>query len=399
MKAMITLNRRSIIFIVVGLLVLTAVVYGFWPDSISVQTATVERDSLEVVVQEEGQTEVEDRYVVSAPVAAIARRMVVEAGDAVEAGDPVVDLEAPHASILDRRAQSEAEARVEGAEAAVEQAERQVDAAEAVSERAQEERRRVERLHEQGSATRREMEQATAEALQARARLESARAAVVSARADLRSVEAMLGGGDAEGTVASTLRAPVSGHVLAVHRPSEGPVAPGEALVEVADTEQLRVRIDVLSQDALRIESGTRVRLDQWGGDTTLQATVERVEPEGRTDVSALGVEEQRVGIIAQLDSPPADWERLSAGYRVVAEFVVWEGADVLQVPTGALFRTENGWAVFVVEGGRAERRLVNVGQQANLRAEIVSGLEENETVIVHPGNDVEDGVRVRPRG
>ena len=394
---MITLNRRNILFIIVGLLVFAAVVYGFWPDSISVQTATVERDSLEVVVEEEGQTEVKNRYVVSAPVAAIARRMVVEAGDAVEAGDPVVDLEAPRASILDRRARSEAEARVEGAEAAVEQAERQVDAAEAVSERAQEERRRVERLHEQGSATRREMEQATAEALQAQAHLEAARAAVVSARADLRSAKAMLGGGDAEGTV-TTLRAPVSGYVLAVHRPSEGPVTPGEPLLEVADTKQLHVRIDVLSQDALRIEPGTRVRLDQWGGDTTLQATVERVEPEGRTDVSALGVEEQRVGVIAELDSPPTDWERLSAGYRVVAEFVLWEGADVLQVPTSALFRTEDGWAVFVVEGGRAERRLVDVGQQADLRAEIVSGLDENETVIVHPGNDVDDGVRVRPR-
>ena len=258
----------------------------------------------------------------------------------------------------------------------------------------------MERLHEQGSATRRDLEQATADALQAQARLESARAAVVSARADLRSAEARLGlGGVEEGeTVASTLRAPVSGRVLAVHRPSGGPVAPGETLVEVADTDQLRVRIDVLSQDALRIEPGTRVRLDRWGGDATLQATVERVEPEGRTDVSALGVEEQRVGVVARLDAPPADWERLGAGYRVLAQFVVWEEADVLQVPTGALFRTEDGWAVFVAADGRAERRTVEVGQQAGLRAEVVSGLDEGETVIVHPGNDVEDGARVRPR-
>lgn len=391
-------TRKRMLLIAGGALVMAAVIYGFLPDPLSVQTVRAERGPLRVIVEEEGETQVEERYAISSPVAAFARRVEVEVGDVVEAGQPVVRLEPPRSAILDPRTRAEAVARVEAARAAVAQASEQTDAAGAAAERAGAERRRVERLAADASATPQALEQATAEAARTEADLAAARAGVVAARADLDAAQAALRGsaGDANLPVQDVLRAPAAGRVLAVHRRSEGAVSPGEPLVEVGDTERLEVRVDVLSQDAVRIRPGTRVLIDQWGGGTVLDAVVDRVGPDGFTDVSSLGVEERRVPVVAHLVSPPEAWAGLGSGYRVLARFVVWEDADALQVPTGAVFRTEDGWAVFVVEDGRAVRRAVAMGQQAGLATQILSGLDEGETVIVHPATALDDGTRVR---
>ncbi|NBC01133.1 MAG: efflux RND transporter periplasmic adaptor subunit [Bacteroidetes bacterium] len=392
------LSPKTIGLVVAALVVLALLVYGFWPDPVAVQTAEVSRGDLQVTVEEEGTTAVQDRYVVTAPVAGTLQRLSLQAGDAVAAGDTLAVLRAPAAPVLDGRGRAEAEARLTGAEAGVASAERQADAADAVANRARAERRRVERLHEQGSATQRQRQQAVAEALQAEAQAAAAQAGIATARADVRAARATLAGGMDEEPVASVVRAPAAGQVLAVHRESEGPVQPGEPLVEVGNTAALKVQVDVLSQDALRIRPGTPVLLEQWGGPDTLRATVERVDPDGHTDISALGVEEQRVTVHARLDTRPRDDLRLGSGFRVLARFIVWEGRDVLQVPTSALFRTSDGWAVFVVAGGRTERRPVELGERSGLRAEVRAGLEEGETVIAHPSNEMEDGVRVRAR-
>ena len=154
----------------------------------------------------------------------------------------------------------------------------------------------------------------------------------------------------------------------------------------------------MLSQDAVRIRPESRVIIDQWGGEATLDAVVTRVEPQGVTEVSALGVEEQRVTVRASLTSPPEQWTGLGSGYRVLARFVVWEDDDVLQVPNSALFRSGDGWAVFTVRDGRAAHRAVQVGQQSALTAQIVNGLVEGDRVVVHPPNELEDGSRVSVR-
>jgi HlyD family secretion protein len=393
-------NRKQIVLGAVGVLVLAALAYGFLPEPVPVQTATVGRGPLQVVVEEEGETRVRDTYVVTSPVAAFLRRIELEVGDPVAAGQPVARLEPPRSAILDPRSRTEAASRVQAAQAAVAQAQEQVRAAEAAARRAAADRARYRRLAEAGAAPRQQAELAAAEAVQAAASLESARAGVAAARAELTAARAAASGtaGNAHLPVQDVLRAPAAGRVLAVHRRSEGLVNPGEPLLEIGDPDRLEVRVDVLSQDAVRIRPGTPVLLDQWGGDTPLRAAVRRVEPQGFTEVSSLGVEEQRTTVVAGLESPPSAWASvLGSGYRVLARFIVWQGRDVLQVPTSALFRSGDGWAVFVVEGGRAVRRSVEVGRQAGLAAQVVSGLRDGETVIVHPGNEIEEGARVRP--
>jgi HlyD family secretion protein len=158
------------------------------------------------------------------------------------------------------------------------------------------------------------------------------------------------------------------------------------------------VEIDVLSSDAVRIQPGGRVLFEYWGGPQPLEGRVRMVEPAGFLKISALGVEEQRVWVIADFTSPPAEWQSLGDAYRVEARIITWESSNTLKVPSGALFRRQNAWAVFKVVSGRADLEAVEVGHRGENEAEILSGLAEGERVILHPSDRVGDGVRVKER-
>jgi HlyD family secretion protein len=192
----------------------------------------------------------------------------------------------------------------------------------------------------------------------------------------------------------AVVRAPVSGRVLRVLEESERVVAAGTPLVEVSNTSKVELVADVLSTDAVKLRPGTTVLVEGWGGDGPLRARVRLVEPSAFTKVSALGVEEQRVNVVADFVEP---FVPLGDGYRVEARFVIWEG-EALKVPAGALFRQGDEWSVFRVEGGRAVCREVAAGQRNESEVEIKDGLSEGERVVLHPPNDLEDGARVEPQ-
>jgi HlyD family secretion protein len=148
----------------------------------------------------------------------------------------------------------------------------------------------------------------------------------------------------------------------------------------------------------VRVQVGQRVLIEAWGGDQPLDGVVQRVEPFGFTKVSALGIEEQRVNVVIDITSPRERWERLGHGYRVEPRIVLWESSDVLRVPLSALFRQGERWAVFVERDGRAELRDVEIGQGNGLHAEVRSGLEASERVVLHPAERVSPGVRLAER-
>ncbi len=362
--------RKRIVMGLVAVVVLGLLVFSFLPKPLPVRTALVGRGPLQVTVEEEGRTEIADRYDITSPVAAFLRRITLKAGDTVRAGQPVAWLEAPRSPILDPRSRAEAAERMK--------------AARAIALHAAVERDRVARLAADNAATRRALEQAESEATRAAADLAAAEAALARTQ------------GKAPFDVQRVLTAPTAGRVLAVARQSEGQVNPGDTLIVIGDARNLEVRVDVLSEDAVRMRPGTRVVIEQWGGEAPLQAEVRRIEPQGFTKVSSLGVEEQRVNVVAALTSPPEQWARLGSGYRVLARFVLWEEPSVLQVPASALFRVGDGWAAFAVVGDRAQRCAVAVGQEAGLRTQVLSGLSEGDEVILHPGNTVQDAVRVQ---
>jgi HlyD family secretion protein len=193
--------------------------------------------------------------------------------------------------------------------------------------------------------------------------------------------------------------APITGRVLRVLQESVAVVQPGTQLLEIGDPTDLEVVIDVLSADAVRIEPGAMVLIEHWGGDQTLQAVVRLVEPSAFTKVSALGVEEQRVNVIADFISPFEERAPLGDGFRVEGRIVLWEAPeDVVQVPASALFHESGTWAVYVLEEDRAVRRHVTIGHRTGLRAEVLEGLEAGDAVILHPSDRVGDGGAVRRR-
>jgi HlyD family secretion protein len=224
-----------------------------------------------------------------------------------------------------------------------------------------------------------------------RVEVETARAEVQAAKAALIGPSVAADGGDVV-----PVRSPVSGRVLRVVRESEGVVNPGEPLLEIANARALEVEVEVLSADAVKMAPGTRVIFTRWGGEQPLEGRVRLVEPTGFTKISALGVEEQRVRVIADFTSPEDRWNRLGDGYRVEAAFVLWEDDSVLQVPASALFRQGDGWAVFVVEKGTARRRAVAIGHRTGLAVHVLSGLQEGARVITHPDDAIEDGKAVK---
>jgi HlyD family secretion protein len=395
-------TRRLLAWIALGLLVVTGLVYGFVPRPVAVDLVPVARGPLTVTIEEEGRTRVIDRFILSAPVAGFARRVELDVGDPISRGDRVLILEPLRSDVLDPRRRAEAEARVSGARAALQGAQQRVAAADADAEFTGAELARKERLRADRTISEDELDRARASARAAAATLRSAEFAVDVARHELEAAQtaleysAALGAGDAPETV--SVIAPVSGRVLRLVRESEGVVAAGEPLLEIGDPRALEVEVDVLSADAVKLAPGTRVRLLRWGGAEPLDAVVRVVEPTGFTKISALGVEEQRVLVISDIVSPPEAWERLGDGYRVEAEFILWHDDDVLEIPSSAMFRTGVGWAVYVMEAGRARLRSVQAGRQAGLETQILAGLEPGEQVIIHPSDEVGEGRRVRPR-
>jgi HlyD family secretion protein len=381
--------------------VLALIAWGFWPRAELAETATVARGPLSVTVEEEGRTRVRDRYVLYAPVAGYLRRIELDVGDAVEAGAVLATLDPLRPATLDQRSRAEAEARVAAARAELARREAAARQAEAEAELAASEFARSESLLARSLVSRSQFDAAQSRKRAAAAAQRAAKAAIDVGRYELDAALASLrytaSGQPGRSLEAVPVRAPVAGRVLAIHQESAGVVESGQPLLEVGDPVGLEVVVEVLSRDAVRIAPGGRVLLERWGGEMPLESVVRTVEPTGFTKVSALGVEEQRVRVIADLASPPEAWQRLGDGYRVEASFIVWESADALTVPASALFRRDDGWAVFVVDGGRARERAVTPGHGSGLLTEVVAGLEEGTTVVVHPGDAIADGVRVRP--
>jgi len=396
-------SRRKFIAIGISVVVVAAVVWGFMPKPIPADAVKAVRAPMSVTVVEEGKTRVIDRFDISAPVAGFARRIELEAGDIVKKGQMVAVLEPQRSAVLDPRSHAEAEARVKAAEASLSAAKQDADAARAEAEYAQSEFDRLSKLHDNGFISGDRYDRAEADQRHAQATLHSANFAVQVAEYELDAARTALmysaANSNHQGLKNVSITSPVDGSVLKVLHKSEGKVEAGDILLSVGDPGAIEVETDVLSDDAVRIKPGMKVLYERWGGDKPLEGEVTRVEPGGFTKVSALGVEEQRVYVISDFTSSRELWERLGDAYRVEANFILWEGQDVLQVPESALFRNGgDGWAVFVARNGHAVLSPVKLGHRSGLAAEVVSGVKEGDLVLTHPDESIEDGSSIRLR-
>ena len=390
--------------------------WAFWPRPVPVEVAAVTRGPMRVTVDEDGRTRIRERYVISAPLAGRMTRIQLHPGDAVASAQTVVAAIEPTApALLDARARAEAEARFGAATAARDQAVPRLERARTAYSYAAADFRRVRQSFENRSATGREFDAAEEKERSTHQELRAAEFALRIAEFERELAEAALKhtrpdpGGSAEtGRSAASncesddaqfdIRSPIDGRVLRVFQESSTVVTPGTRLLEVGEPADLEVEIDVLSRDAVRIPPGAKVMLEDWGGGDPLTARVRVVEPAAFTKVSSLGVEEQRVYVIADFVDPPEKRPALGDAYRVETKIVVWEADNVLKVPSGALLRNGDNWAVFVIISGRARLRPVMLGRRNSTEAEVIGGLSLGDVVIMYPSDRVRGGLQVSSR-
>lgn len=387
------------LYLLLAIALVALALWGFWPRPAPVEVAQVVRGPLTVTFTEEGRTRLRDRYLVSAPLDGVVERIMLEPGDAITAGAEVAVLRPGNAALFDPASRTEAEARWRAAGDDLDAAIAATAAAAALRDRLQAARRRAESLAKQQLIATDQLDEARAQSAAAEADLRSAQARAQAARIRRDSARAVL---DLQGRASRTkgnrlpLTSPIDGRVIRRFLESESPVRAGQSLLELGNPQALEVIVEALTSDAMRVAPGTGVRLLRWGGSAPLRGKVQTIEPGGFTKVSALGVEEQRVLVVVALPDVRR-YPILGDGFRVEAEFQVWHADAVLSIPVAALFRDGDAWATYAIEQGRARLRHVRIGQMGDATAEVRGGLEPGTQVILYPGDDLHDGMRVRP--
>jgi len=392
MSAATKTTRRWLLYVVlIGLAALAIV--GLRPPPVPVETARVATGPLRATVSEEGKTRIKQRYVVSAPVSGLLRRIPFKPGADVEAGVTVVAVIDPlPASPLDARNRALAEARRESSRVLLEKSRTS-------HELARSELRRIEQMYNAGTLSPQDLESA-------KMRETAAARDVAAAEGALRSAEAeLLPGGpgsrpavnDAQTSAPVEVKANASGKVLHVFQESSRVVLQGTPLLEIGDPADLEVVVEMLSRDGAAIASGATVALEQWGGPAPLDGKVRLVEPAAFTKISALGVEEQRVYVVVDITTPLEQRRSLGDNFRVEARVITWESQNALKLPSSGLFRQGNHWAAYVVRDGKAVLVPVRAGRSSGAETQVVEGLQEGDEVILYPGDRIKAGQRVKP--
>ncbi|MEM9484961.1 MAG: HlyD family efflux transporter periplasmic adaptor subunit [Cyanobacteria bacterium P01_F01_bin.116] len=438
-----------------GLGITVLVALAFRPAPIAVDVEKVTQGAFKITIDAEGKTRVQERHVVTAPVAGHLQRMNLKVGDTVESGTVVgqIDtlsfdtqvraiqarlkqLQAELVGVESQRPKSQeltqAEARLRVAESNQQAATAQVTLVRAALDQASRDRTRLQNLEVQGAISRQDreaaeleearliqqLEVAQQELMATMARVDDVREAIPLIQAQQRdpdylinSYQAQIAGVEAElanltdEARRTTITTPINGSVLRLPEASARFVSAGETLIELGDPTKLELVIDVLSTDATKISPGDTILVEKWGVPIILDAVVSHIEPAAFTEVSALGVEEQRVNVIGTFStsiikssSSEILTNILGDGYHIEARIVTWADDNILQAPVSALYRCDNGWCVFVIESNRAQPRQVEVMQRNMTAAAISSGLQPGEQVILHPNEQIEAGRRVKVR-
>ncbi len=391
----------------IGLIVTAVVIFsGFYAAMRSkpelVDTEIVASGPMQVTITEQGVARVKNVYTVSSPIAGHLDRTTLDNGASVAANETVIaSIHPPDPPFLDERALAEQTAVAQAARSAVALAQVEHTLAEQSLKLAQSDYRRSVQLAKTNVLSERALEQADNALM-----LQQAQVARTKAFIDLRNAEltsalerlrqpSNLPSVSRDPECCIRLTSPVDGVVLRVLARSEQAISQGTPIMEIGDPAKLEIVVDLLSTDAPQIRPGSRAIISDWGGDADLTATVRRIDPAAFTEVSSLGIEEQRVNAVLDMESVQPD---LGHGYHVLVRLVVWSAPDVLQAPIGALFRSDGNWAVFVVEGGQATLREVEIDQINDTSVRINGGLIAGETVILYPNDILRHGTPVTLR-
>lgn len=379
--------------VAVAIVFVIALVVLLQPTPVQVEVASISQRPFVVTVADQGRTRARDPYIVAAPITGRLLRAQLEAGDRVQQGQVITQLAL---SPQDSRTVAIERANLAAADAGLRAQQAVLAEAQGVRARTMRELERREELIKNNAISREEVDSFRQALIAAEARIQSIEAAVVAARANVESVRSrLLGSGvspDSEDVGIEQVLAPATGTILRVLEESERVVQAGTPLFEISNQDRIEVIVDLLTQDAVKVDGGDAVQITGWGGDYTINGTVRYIEPVAFTKFSALGVEEQRVNVIIDLENAPPN---LAAEYRVEVAIIILEFDRVLTVPASSLFQRDGSWNVFVVQAQRVVLRPVEIANRNREYAQVLAGLQEGDTVILYPSDLIEEGTEV----
>ena len=390
-------SARTFILTGLGGAIIAGLAYvSFHEEPVPVDLAEVTRGAFEITVNADGETKIRDLFEIASPIAGTALRSPVEVGDRVTEETVVAVVRPSSSGLLDARTRLQMQATLQEALAARHVAQADLQQATETMHFAETQLDRTSALVNRGVASITRLEDDSQRLAVAKAAIEAAQARIAMADGAIERARASLLDTDisepSQDSCCIELKSPVDGVVLSVATMSQRPVAIGAPLVSVGDPANLELVADILSNDAVRLETGSLAYVERWGGSQALTATLDRIDPKARTKISALGIEEQRVDAYFTLTSPPEDRPALGDGFSVLLRIVEWHTDDTLQAPASAVFRDNEEWAVFVAQDGIANLRIIKLGKRSGRMVEVLSGLEQGEHVITHPSNEIEDG-------
>jgi len=391
--------KRKLLLVLTGVLVVALLVWAFAPSPKEVEVAKVTQGRFERSVQEDGKTRVQDRFTVSAPLTGRLARPTLKQGDTVRGHETIAEIWPASPTLLDERTRAEQLAHIAAMQASLDKARANAERASAALDQRLAELKRSEALALQGFISTNQNESSQLAVRLQEKDLESARHEVVAARYAFEQSRLAVQFSQTMSTGRQqrfSVKAPVDAKVLKILQPSEGLIVAGTPILELGDPNQLEVVVDVLTEDAAQIRPGTPVQLSNWGGPEVLQGAVRLIEPAAFTKVSALGVEEQRVNVIIDLRSPKSQWRTLGDGFKLDVRVLVQVEENAVMLPVSAIFPMGSRSGVFVLEGGRAHLREIEVNARNGKDAWLKTGLAPGSQVIVYPDTQLKDKDRVK---
>ena len=394
-------KRRRVLRYLFILVLFGAVGYAIYLDAtrpLPVQTTTAKVGRIKAYVEERARTTVPRIYHVTMPMEGRILPLTVREGDSVTKGQIVANLDETDL----KEAEISADELLVAMKNSVDAALANVEASKARADFTSWVHDKLKKAAETSGASEKEAREAEWQDLDAKVKQEESLANRFTTEA-FYAIAKLLPDIVERNLKRAEIKSPVDGVILRRYVSNEKTMASGSAILDIANLEQLQVTADILTDQAIRVIENQKVEIfGEAIGDEPITGRVRRVRPEAFTKISSLGVEQQRVAVeiafnASAMEALNAAGRKLGLNYRVRVRIITAEKKGVTVVPRTALFRGDAGeWQVFRIdENNRTERADVTVGLTNDYEAEIETGLESGDRIVLAPDAALEAGTLV----